>query len=74
LSELFDYTFDDVRAYESDSSRETYRQPKGCLQFATEIINKFIVRGNYSLMQWMLNLRAYGLKIHYNTTSRDHVE
>jgi hypothetical protein len=25
-------------------------------------------------MQWMLDLRTYGLKIHYNTTSRGHVE
>jgi hypothetical protein len=25
-------------------------------------------------MQWMLDLRTYGLKIQYNTTSRGHVE
>lgn len=25
-------------------------------------------------MQWMLDLRTYGLKVHYNTTSRGHVE
>ncbi|KAG9375569.1 hypothetical protein A1F94_013858 [Pyrenophora tritici-repentis] len=25
-------------------------------------------------MQWMLDLRTYGLKIHYNTTTRGHVE
>jgi superfamily II DNA helicase RecQ len=25
-------------------------------------------------MQWMLDLRTYGLKIHFNTTSRGHVE
>jgi hypothetical protein len=25
-------------------------------------------------MQWMLDLRTYGLNIHYNTTSRGHVE
>ena len=33
-----------------------------------------MVRGSHSLMQWMLDLRTYGLKIHYNTTSRGHVK
>ncbi|KAG9375709.1 hypothetical protein A1F94_013658 [Pyrenophora tritici-repentis] len=28
----------------------------------------------HSPMQWMLDLRTYGLKIHYNTTTRGHVE
>jgi hypothetical protein len=37
-------------------------------------MDKFMVRGSYSPMQWMLDLRTYGLKIHYNTTSRGHVE
>jgi hypothetical protein len=32
------------------------------------------VRGTYSLMQWMLDLRTYRLKIHYNSTARGHVE
>jgi hypothetical protein len=29
-----------------------------------EIIDQFIVRGTYSPMQWMLDLRTYGLKIY----------
>jgi hypothetical protein len=33
-----------------------------------------MVRGSYSLMQWMLDLRTYGLKIYYNTTSCSYVE
>jgi hypothetical protein len=33
-----------------------------------------MVRGSHSLMQWMLDLRTYGLKIHYNTTSRGNIE
>jgi hypothetical protein len=39
-----------------------------------EIIDQFIVRGTHSPMQWMLDLRTYGLKIHYNSTARGHVE
>jgi hypothetical protein len=38
------------------------------------MIDKFMVRGSHGPMQWMLDLRTYGLKIHYNTTSRGHVE
>ena len=32
------------------------------------IIDRFMVRGSYRLIEWMLDLRTYGLKIHYNTT------
>ena len=38
------------------------------------MMDRFMVRGSHSPMQWMLDLRTYGLKIHYNTTSRGHVE
>jgi len=44
------------------------------LQFVEDMMDQFMVRGSHSPMQWMLDLRAYGLKIHYNTTSRGHVE
>jgi hypothetical protein len=38
------------------------------------MMDQFMVRGSHGLMQWMLDLQTYGLKIHYNTTSRGHVE
>jgi hypothetical protein len=37
-------------------------------------MDQFIVRGSCSLMQWILDLRMYRLKIYYNMTSRGHVE
>jgi hypothetical protein len=37
-------------------------------------MDRFMVRGSHGPMQWMLDLRTYGLKIYYNTTSRGHVE
>jgi superfamily II DNA helicase RecQ len=74
LSEPFDDTFDDDSAYESDSGQRPQRRPKGCLQFVQEMMDQFMVRGSHGPMQWMLDLRTYGLKIHYNTTSRGHVE
>jgi RecQ family ATP-dependent DNA helicase len=67
--------FDSDSAYESDdSSNPPRRQRKGCLQFVQEMMDRFMVRGSHGPMQWMLDLRTYGLKIHYNTTSRGHVE
>jgi hypothetical protein len=74
LSEPLDNTFNDDSAYERNSSRQPQRRPKGCLQFVQEMMDRFMVRGSHSPMQWMLDLRTYGLKIHYNTTSRGHVE
>lgn len=32
-----------------------------------------MVKGTHGPMQWMLDLRTYGLRIHYNTTSPGHV-
>ena len=73
LSDPFDDDGDS--AYESDdASSPPRRRPKGCLQFVQEMMDKFMVRGCHSPMQWMLDLRTYGLKVHYNTTSRGHVE
>jgi len=67
--------FNSDSAYKSDdSSNPPRRRRKGCLQFVQEMMDRFMVRGSHSPMQWMLDLRTYGLKIHYNTTSRGHVE
>ena len=65
------YDFNDS-GYESDGSNSTgplRQQSKGCLQFVAEMMDSFMIRGSHSPMQWMLDLRTYGLKIHYNTTA-----
>jgi hypothetical protein len=62
----------DNSAYDSGPSLR--RRPKGCLQLVQQMMDRFIVRGSHGLMQWMLDLRTYGLKIYYNITSRGHVE
>jgi superfamily II DNA helicase RecQ len=77
LSEPFrEDEFDGDSAYESDDGGAGSLRPrrKGCLQFVQDMMDKFMVRGSHGPMQWMLDLRTYGLKIHYNTTSRGHVE
>jgi hypothetical protein len=57
-----------------DNSAPSLCRPKGCLQLVKQMMDRFMVRGSHGPMQWMLDLRTYGLKIHYNTTSRGHVE
>ncbi|OAL42723.1 hypothetical protein IQ07DRAFT_466806, partial [Pyrenochaeta sp. DS3sAY3a] len=70
-----DNEFDSDSAYDSDESSTPPRpRRKGCLQFVQEMMDKFMVRGSHGPMQWMLDLRTYGLKIHYNTTSQGHVD
>lgn len=50
------------------------RSKKSSLDFVKSMMDEFMVRGSKGPMQWMLDLRTYGLKIHYNTTSHGHVE
>ena len=65
---------DNDSAYESGASPNPRRRPRGCLQLVQQMMDRFMVRGSHGPMQWMLDLRTYGLKIHYNTTARGHVE
>ncbi|TKA44793.1 hypothetical protein B0A49_13622 [Cryomyces minteri] len=75
LSEPFeDEEFNADSGHDSDGSDSPPRpRKKGCLQFVEDMMDRFMVRGSHSPMQWMLDLRTYGLKIHYSTTSRGHV-
>ena len=50
-----------------DYQRSEYAQPQ-CLELVTAAMDQFIIRGSHSPMQWMLDLRTYGMKIHYRTT------
>ncbi|RYO26416.1 hypothetical protein AA0113_g12493 [Alternaria arborescens] len=78
LSEPFEEElFDDDSAYggsDSGSSSPNRHQPKGCLEFVQQMMDRFMVRGSHSPMQWMLDLRTYGLKVHFNTSARGNVE
>jgi hypothetical protein len=47
-------------AYKRDPSRQL-QHPKGCLQLVQQMMDKFMVRGSHGPMQWMLDLRTYGL-------------
>lgn len=46
---------------------------KSSFEWVRKMMDGFIVRGCGSPMQWMLDLRGYGMKIDFNTTSAGHV-
>ena len=48
----------------------TEAQPdQNMISHVEQIVREFMVRGSQSPMQWMLDLRSYGMKIAFNTTS-----
>lgn len=56
-----------------------FRSPRGMVlvdrfaDWVTRQVDSFMVRGTRGPMQWMLDLRMYGLKVHYNSTTPGHV-
>ena len=48
--------------------------PPSCVQVLKSIMDKFMIRGSHSPMQWMLDLRSYGMKIGLNTTAAGHIQ
>ena len=40
----------------------------------TNLVNQFIIKGTYSPIHWIIDLRAYGLKIARNSTSIDQID
>ncbi|KAF1922379.1 uncharacterized protein M421DRAFT_78421 [Didymella exigua CBS 183.55] len=74
LSEPFEEeVFNNDSAYRGSDSGSSNPRLR-CLEFVQQMIDRFIVRGSHSPMQWMLDLRTYGLKVHFNTTARGNVE
>jgi superfamily II DNA helicase RecQ len=55
--------------------RQSQRQSKhrSSFEWVQKMTDDFMVRGSGSPIQWILDLRTYGLKIHYNTTAIGHV-
>lgn len=60
--------------YESEERSHTHgRQGRSSFEWVKKMMDGFMVRGCGSPMQWILDLRSYGMKIAFNTTSAGHV-
>ncbi|KAK0835177.1 hypothetical protein LTS02_018173, partial [Friedmanniomyces endolithicus] len=47
--------------------------PTTSFGWVQQMVRTFMARGTAGPIQWLLDLRTYGLKIHYNTTAIGHV-
>jgi hypothetical protein len=67
-------TFDNS-GYESEQTQRPKRRrgTRSSFQWVKKMMDAFIVRSTASPMQWMLDLRAYGMKVSFNMTSQGHV-
>lgn len=64
-------------AYGDTASVDDAEPPEsrhGVIEAVAQMMDRFMVRSTNGPMQWMLDLRTYGLKIHCNTTSPGHVD
>ena len=59
--------------YEKDEDPDSPRFV-GCLNWVKRMMDRFMVRGSHSPMQWMLDLRTYGMKISFNSTTDGHID
>lgn len=64
-----EFSGEDSQPSSSNSDARSREVQQDCLWLVQDAMNRFMVRGSHSPMQWMLDLRTYGLKIHYNTTT-----
>ena len=44
------------------------------LRYVTRMTDAFMIRGSQCSMQWILDRRAYGMKIHYTSTAEGHID
>jgi hypothetical protein len=54
--------------FEKDEDPDS-RHFVSCLTWVTRMMDRFMVRGSHSAMQWMLDLRTYGMTIYFSTTA-----
>jgi superfamily II DNA or RNA helicase len=58
---------------ELNLAARSYTKPRSFADWVSRQVNSFMVRGTRGPMQWMLDLRSYGLKIHFNSSTPGHV-
>ncbi len=57
----------------TDSELKHEKRPE-CLKLVWKYMNKFMIWETNRVMQWMLNLQTYKLKIYYNTTAEEFID
>jgi len=65
--------FEDSGYESEDGPARRRRRGRSSFEWVRKMMDGFMVRGCGSPVQWMLDLRSYGMKIGFNTTSAGHV-
>ncbi|KAJ5211420.1 hypothetical protein N7472_001559 [Penicillium cf. griseofulvum] len=49
-------------------TQEQHQRPRRFTQWLHLMVTRFMVRGSQTPIQWLLDLRSYGLKVHFNSS------
>ncbi|KAJ5205115.1 hypothetical protein N7472_001563 [Penicillium cf. griseofulvum] len=49
-------------------TQEQHQRPQRFTQWLHLMVTRFMVRGSQTPIQWLLDLRSYGLKVHFNSS------
>ncbi|KAJ5443114.1 hypothetical protein N7445_004865 [Penicillium cf. griseofulvum] len=52
----------------SQFTQEQHQRPRRFTQWLHLMVTRFMVRGSQTPIQWLLDLRSYGLKVHFNSS------
>ena len=69
-----DWASQSSRTHQDSQRRQQQQDRSTCLGLVVGMVEHFGTRGSHSPMQWFLDLRTYGMKIHYNTTTQGHID
>jgi hypothetical protein len=57
-----------------EETSRPYRLRVRYLNWVKKIMDGFMIRGTHSPIQWILDLRTYEIKIHFNTTADGYID
>ncbi|KAJ9480580.1 hypothetical protein VN97_g12971, partial [Penicillium thymicola] len=49
-------------------TQERHQRPRRFTEWLHLMVTRFMVRGSHTPIQWLLDLRSYGLKVHFNSS------
>ena len=62
--------------YHADEDSQSNREDPlhGCIDVVQQMVNEFLLRTSHGPMEWMLDLRTYGMKIQFSGTAPGYID
>lgn len=54
-------------------TQQQHQRPRRFTQWLYLMVTRFMVRGTHTPIQWLLDLRSYGLKVHFSSSTPGHI-